>query len=146
MTTFIIIGIIVNLILSFFVSESGSSREIGRNKSFWISAVFGFLPGALITMSSRPLDKEEMKNIKEDDGEISASIFKFCLLVGGIFFAFYLFSDGEEKNCNYSTYTNLDQDGKWEDYKRVSDSISLANINSMENPYKWEMKKSNSSQ
>ena len=146
MTTFIIIGIIVNLILSFFVSESGSSREIGRNKSFWISAVFGFLPGALITMSSRPLDREEMKNIKEDEGEISASIFKFCLLAGGIFFAFYLFSDGEEKNCNYSTYTNLDQDGKWEDYKRVSDSISLANINSMGNPYKWEMKKSNSSQ
>jgi glucan phosphoethanolaminetransferase (alkaline phosphatase superfamily) len=56
----------LNVILSYFIAETGRTREIGSNKSFWISVFFGFFIGSIITISSRQLDPNEREGIKEN--------------------------------------------------------------------------------
>jgi hypothetical protein len=98
MEIIIFIGIVANLTLSFFISNEGNNREIGGNKSFWISAMFGFLAGALITGISRPLREDEKKD--EDMG----GTFAFMLVFLSIILFFWFVNSLGDSAESYSDY------------------------------------------
>ena len=56
----IILALLTNLIISFFVAGQGKFRKIGYTKSFWISFLFSPIIGLLMVGASLPLSENEI--------------------------------------------------------------------------------------
>lgn len=67
MTIFIvlIVALIINLIISQEVAKVAQTRELGKEKGFWISFLLSPLLGLLFVLASRPLSDEQIAKRRE---------------------------------------------------------------------------------
>jgi hypothetical protein len=67
---FVVVGLVINLIISTQVAKLGSEKKIGYNSAFWLSFFFSPIIGLLMVIASVPKTEEEKENeektIKED--------------------------------------------------------------------------------
>lgn len=60
-TLLIILGIILNTILSHLVAKTGEKKDVGYNTVFWVSFLFSPLIGLLLSIAS-PNNPEKVSN------------------------------------------------------------------------------------
>lgn len=64
LTIIFVISLIVNLYISNEVGNIAETREIGREKGFWLSFIFSPILGILFVLASRPLSDEKVNQIR----------------------------------------------------------------------------------
>ena len=69
MLPFIIIGLIINGIVSHIIAKIGKEKSIGYQTAFLISFLFTPLLGVLIVIASKELTPEEKEKIKYQENE-----------------------------------------------------------------------------
>ena len=59
-----VIALILNLFISNEVGKVAETRELGREKGFWISFLLSPILGLLFVLASRPLTDEQVNQIR----------------------------------------------------------------------------------
>jgi hypothetical protein len=59
-----VIALILNLFISNEVGKVAETRELGREKGFWISFLLSPILGLLFVLASRPLSDEQVNQIR----------------------------------------------------------------------------------
>lgn len=70
---FVILGIVVNVIISNIIGNLGKEKKIGYSTSFWVSFLLSPIIGILMVIASVPLsdqDKDKLKLKPENDEPI----------------------------------------------------------------------------
>lgn len=92
------VALVVNFFISTEVGKLAETRELGKEKGFWISFLLGPVLGLLFVLASRQLTNEqflleEQKN--EDSNETKTeqeNQLQFFLIVAGLFIAGLIWS------------------------------------------------------
>jgi hypothetical protein len=64
LTFIFVIALILNLFISNEVGKVAETRELGREKGFWISFLLSPILGLLFVLASRPLSDEQVNQIR----------------------------------------------------------------------------------
>lgn len=64
LTIIFVIALIINLVISNEVGKVAETRELGREKGFWISFLLSPILGLLFVLASRPLTDEQVNQIR----------------------------------------------------------------------------------
>lgn len=89
-----VIALIINLVISNEVGKVAETRELGREKGFWISFLLSPIMGLLFVLASRPLSDEQVNQIKnrmivvtpeQEEQEQRQQNIIAALLVGALF-------------------------------------------------------------
>lgn len=95
-----VIALIINLVISNEVGKVAETRELGREKGFWISFLLSPVLGLLFVLASRPLSDEQVNQIKnrmivvtpeqEQEDQVRQNIIAIILAVLVVFFVLLL--------------------------------------------------------
>ena len=95
-----VIALILNLFISNEVGKVAETRELGREKGFWISFLLSPVLGLLFVLASRPLSDEQVNQIKnrmivvtpeqEQEDQVRQNIIAIILAVLVVFFVLLL--------------------------------------------------------
>lgn len=95
-----VIALIINLVISNEVGKVAETRELGREKGFWISFLLSPILGLLFVLASRPLSDEQVNQIKnrmivvtpeqEQEDQVRQNIIAIILAVLVVFFVLLL--------------------------------------------------------
>ena len=89
-----VIALIINLVISNEVGKVAETRELGREKGFWISFLLSPILGLLFVLASRPLSDEQVNQIRnrmivvtpeQEEQEQKQQNIIAVLLVGALF-------------------------------------------------------------
>lgn len=64
LTLIFITALAINLFISNEVGKVAETRELGREKGFWISFILSPILGLLLVLASRPLSQEQVNQIR----------------------------------------------------------------------------------
>jgi|LakMenE01Jun11ns_1017448.scaffolds.fasta_scaffold8479337_1 hypothetical protein len=56
-----VIGLVINGIISNIVGNTGKRKDVGYNKSFWVSFFLSPIIGLLLVIASTPITEEEIE-------------------------------------------------------------------------------------